>query len=176
MTTIKRTFLSRFRFMVNEVVADGRFQRVWLYGPFGAAVVSNIHNAETMDSKAWNIFRKPIATSQDCVESSELLMGDINIPPRSEFNLEVEGYSAAMRANSRHSDILESYTQGFAELALHCPTHATKREGIGVSWSQLDRAFVRMNPADIMDCNPIVQSFFTDSLLIYIPPSSFKGM
>ena len=74
--------------MIGEVVDQGRLQRIWLIGALGICSLSNVHLAERPETKPWRQFIRKLSTSIKGVEHSDLMMGDFNIPPREECDLE----------------------------------------------------------------------------------------
>ena len=146
MTVLDKRYTSQFEYMINEVAVRERLMRTWRIGPKGILAVTNAHLAAKPDTAAWRSFIQKCGAKKLSMDYADVLMGDFNFPPRSEFSIHDEEFNDKVNINAKRNDCLEGATDGFFEVPMQGPTHGTKKHGVVSEWSQLDRAFLKVHP------------------------------
>ena len=81
----RRDFLSKFWWVVPEEVTRGRVLRVWLIGPEGIAIFTNVHMDPVLPNKKKLKTFAHLGKNSKIPPRYDVIAGDFNLPPSDEF-------------------------------------------------------------------------------------------
>ena len=95
----------------------------------------------------------------------DLVAGDFNIPPDSEYPEGVKSAIAAFRADVHQNRFLDKHLVDFVEVDVNGPTRVQRLGGHAAAWTQLDRVKIRWPEADIADAEPSAKVLYQSRLI-----------